>query len=153
MKGIDEIVREHPFFQGLDPDFCDLVCGCAKNMRFNAGEYLFQEGGAADMLYLIRHGRVALETHRPGQSPVCFQTVGEGDLVGLSWLVPPYRWSYDARALEVTRAIGMDATCLRNKCDADHSLGYEVMQRLVPILVNRLQATRWQVMDVYGTPG
>ncbi len=152
MKGIDEIVREHPFFRGLDASFCDLVCGCAKNVRFNAGEYLFQEGGTADMLYLIRHGRVALETTMPGKPPVCFQTLGEGDLVGLSWLVPPYRWSYDARALEVTRAIGMDATCLRNKCNADHSLGYEVMQRLVPILLNRLQATRWRVMDVYGTP-
>lgn len=150
MKGIEATVKEHPFFRGLDPGFCDLVCGCARNVRFDAGEYLFHEGGSADTLYLIRHGRVALEIAVPAGPPLRFQTLGEGDLVGVSWLVPPYRWAYDAHALELTRAIAMDADCLRGKCESDHDLGYEVMRRLMPVLISRLQATRMQVLDVYG---
>ena len=71
----------------------------------------------------------------------------------MSWLIPPYRWTYDAQALELMRAIAMDADCLRGKCEADHDLGYDLMKRFVPVLVERLQATRLQMLDVYGTPG
>lgn len=149
--GLDRIVREHPFFAGLDETFCDLVCGCAKNVRFEAGQYLFREGGPADQFYLLRHGRVALEVTAPGRGAVTFQTVTEGEVVGVSWLIPPYRWTYDARALDPVRAIAMDAACLRQKCEADHDLGYEMMKRFVPVLVQRLQATRLQILDVYGT--
>jgi CRP/FNR family transcriptional regulator, cyclic AMP receptor protein len=151
IQGLERIIREHPFFAGLDEAYCKLVCGCAKNVRFEAGQYLFHEGGPADVFYLVRHGRVALEVTAPGQGAVTFQTVGEGEIVGVSWLIPPYRWTYDARALELVRAIAMDATCLRQKCDADHDLGYEMMLRFVPVLVERLQATRLQILDVYGT--
>jgi CRP/FNR family cyclic AMP-dependent transcriptional regulator len=64
--------------------------------------------------------------------------------------VPPYRWTYDARALELVRAIAMDATCLRDKCEADHDLGYELMKRFMPVMVERLHSTRLQMLDVYG---
>ena len=77
-------------------------------------------------------------------------TVGEGEIVGVSWLIPPYRWTYDAKALDLVRAIGMDATCLRQKSEDDHDLGYEMMKRFVPVLVERLQTTRLQILDVYG---
>ena len=150
MEGLERIIREHPFFRDLDPRFVALVVGCARNVRFDAGEYLFREGGEADQFYLIRHGRVALEMVSPGGGAVTFQTLGEGELVGLSWFVPPYRWAYDARALELVRAVSLDAVCLRRKLDDDHDLGYEVMQRLVPVLIERLQGTRLQMLDVYG---
>ncbi len=149
-KSLERIIREHPFFAGLDEAFIELVCGCAKNVRFEAGQYLFHEGGPADQLYLIRHGRVALEMSAPGRGTLTIQTLGEGEIVGVSFLFPPYRWTSDARALDLVRAISMDATCLRNKCEADHSLGYEVMKRFVPVLVGRLQATRMQALDLYG---
>ncbi|MDX3966866.1 MAG: cyclic nucleotide-binding domain-containing protein [Bradyrhizobium sp.] len=152
MEGLERIVREHRFFAGLDDAFCKLVCGCAKNVRFEAGQYLFHEGEPADRFYLLRHGRVALEVTTPGRGAVRFQTVGEDEVVGVSWLIPPYRWTYDAKALELVRAIAMDATCLRQKCEADHDLGYEMMKRFVPVLVERLHATRLQILDVYGTP-
>jgi CRP/FNR family cyclic AMP-dependent transcriptional regulator len=152
IEGLERIVREHPFFAGLDPGFLTLVSGCAKNVRFAAGEYLVREGQPADQLYLIRHGRVALETSAPGRGAVTFGTVREGELVGVSWLVPPYRWAYDAKALELVRAVSIDAKCLRDKCEADHDLGYEMMKRFVPILVQRLHTTRLQILDVYGTP-
>ena len=114
------------------------------------GQYLFREDDPADWFYLIRHGRVALAVMMPGRGSITFQTVGVGEIVGVSWLVPPYRWTYDAKAIELTRAIAMDAGCLRGKCEQDHDLGYEVMKRFVPILVERLQATRLQILDVYG---
>lgn len=148
--GLDRIVKEHPFFSGLEHGFCDLVCGCARNVRFNAGEFLFHEGGPADEFYLLRQGRVGLQVVAPGRGPLTFQTVGVGELVGLSWLIPPYRWTFDARALELVRAIGIDAKCLRAKCEADHDLGYDLMQRLLPVLIDRLHATRMQILDVYG---
>jgi CRP/FNR family transcriptional regulator, cyclic AMP receptor protein len=152
MEGLERIVGEHPFFAGLQDAFLSLVYACAKNVRFEAGQYLFHEGEPADWFYLLRHGRVALEVTAPGRGVVAFQTITEGELVGLPWLIPPYRWTYDAKAMELTRAIAMDASCLRQKCEADHNLGYEMMKRFMPVLIQRLQATRLQILDVYGTP-
>lgn len=100
----------------------------------------------------VRHGRVALQISDPVRGEIVIQTLGESELVGASWLIPPYRWSHDAKALELVRAISIDAQCLRNKCEADHHLGYEMMKRFVPVLVERLQATRMQILDVYGAP-
>lgn len=153
MEGLERIVKEHPFFGGMHDTFCKLVCGCAKNVRFEAGQYLFHEGEPAEWFYLLRHGRVALQLTAPGRGAVTFQTVGEGEIVGVSWLIPPYRWTYDAKAIELARAIAIDATCLRQKCESNHDLGYEMMKRFMPILIQRLQATRLQILDVYGTRG
>ena len=152
MQSLQGIIKEHPFFAGLDEAFCELVCGCAKNVRFEAGQYLFHESEPADQLYLLRHGRVALQLAVPGQGAITFQTLDEGEIVGVSWLIPPYRWTYDAMALELTRAIALDAACLRRKCEDDHDLGYEMMKRFVPVLIERLHATRIQILDVYGKP-
>jgi CRP-like cAMP-binding protein len=152
IEGMEKIVREHRFFADLNDDTVKLLAGCARNVRFNAGEYLFHAGDPANEFYLLRHGRVALDVVAPGRGAVTFQTVGEGEIVGVSWLLPPYRWMHDARAIDLVRAIGMDAKCLRGKCDADHDLGYEMMLRFVPLLVSRLQATRMQLLDIYGTP-
>ena len=150
MEGLERFVREHPFFAGLEEEFLGLVCGCARNVVFQAGDYLFHEGAPADQFYLLRHGRVGLEITVPGRSAVTFQTLVAGEIVGVSWLFPPYRWTYDARALELTRAIALDAACLRGKCEQDHELGYDLMKRFVPVVVERLHATRMQILDVYG---
>lgn len=152
VRSLEQIVSEHQFFAGLDEAHCKLVCGCARNVRFEAGQYLFSEGAPADQFFLLRHGRVALELTAPGRQAMTFQTLREGEIVGVSWLIPPYRWTYDARALELVRAIAMDANCLRRKSEADHDFGYEMMKRFVPVLVERLHATQLQILDVYGTP-
>ena len=149
MEGLERIVREHPFFSGMKEEFLELISGCAKNVRFEAGQYLFHEGQPADQFYLLRSGRVALQISAPERT-LTVQTVGEDEIVGASWLVPPYRWGFDAKALELTRAIAMDAACLRGKCEGDHDLGYEMMKRFMPVLIQRLQATRLQILDVYG---
>lgn len=151
MEGLERIIKEQPFFAELSDDFAALVTGCAKNVRFEPGEYLYREGGEATEFFLIREGRVALEMAAPGRGAVTFMTVGEGDMVGVSWLIPPYRWIYDAHAQTRVRGISIDATCLRRKLEDDHDLGYEMMKRFVPVLVDRLHSTQLQILDVYGT--
>jgi CRP-like cAMP-binding protein len=150
METIGQILAKHPFFAEFQPEHVELVAGCARNCRFNAGEYLMREGDPADRFYLIRHGMVSLEVTTPGRPPVVVTTLREGEIVGASWLVPPYRSMFDARATELTRAIGINCTCLRAKCDADHDFGYEMMKGFLPVLTQRLQATRLQILDVYG---
>ena len=149
-ENLEQVLREHAFLDGLDQAACSLVCGCAEHVTFEAGSYLFREGQPADRLYLIRHGRVALEISVPERGALTFQTLGENEIIGVSWLVPPYRWAYDAKALELVRAIAIDAGCLRMECEKDHDFGYKLMMRFVPILIERLQATRFQILDVYG---
>ena len=152
MEGLENILLQHPFFQSLEKELAPVISGCARNRRFEANTYLFHEGDPADEFYLIREGTVALEISVPGQPSRVFLTAGEGELTGLSWLVPPFRWTFDARAVKRLRAIGIDARCLRTKCDADPRLGYEMMKRFAALLVQRLHATRLQLLDVYGRP-
>ena len=150
IEGLEKIVGGHALFAGLGTEFLELVAGCAKNVRFKTGEYLYHEGADSNEIFLIREGHVALELGAPGHGRMTFLTAGPDSVVGLAWLVPPYRWTYDARAQDDVRAISLDATCLRNKCDADPALGYEVMQRFMPTIVQRLHDTRMQLLDVYG---
>lgn len=127
-----------------------MLVGCAANVRFEAGQYIFREGEEAKTFYLLRHGRVALEMAVPGRGSLTIQTIREGDVLGWAWLFPPHRWHFDARAVELVRAIAMDGQCLRDKCEQDHSLGYELVKRFAQVIVERLQATRLQLLDVYG---
>jgi CRP/FNR family cyclic AMP-dependent transcriptional regulator len=149
---IDELLAGVGAFTGLDPSYLDLIAGCGTTTGFGAGDYLFREGEPADSFYVIRRGRIALEVFAPGRGQVILATLGPGELVGWSWLFPPYRWHFDGRAIEPVRALAFDAACLRGKCDADHSLGYELMQRFASSMLARLQATRLQLLDVYGKP-
>ncbi len=152
MKTLEPLLAEHPFFKGLEPRFIELLVGCASNMRFDAGKYLFREADEARHFYIVRHGRVALEIMAPGRRPLMIETLGEGDVLGWSWLIPPYHWYLNARAVELTRTFAFDAECLRQKCEADHDLGYELLKRFSATLVDRLQATRLQLLDLYGVP-
>jgi CRP/FNR family transcriptional regulator, cyclic AMP receptor protein len=150
MEGLDQIIGQHPFFVGLDDAFLRLVAGCGRNTRFEADQYLFHEGEPADRFYLLRHGSVALELSAPGRGRLTFLTAREGEIVGVSWLIPPYRWNYDARAAELVRAVAIDAACLRGKCEADHDLGYDMMKRFMPVLIQRLHSAQVQILDLYG---
>jgi len=149
MEGLERIIREHQFFAGMKEEHIDLLSGCAKNARFEAGQYLAHEGDTAKEFYLLRTGRVAIQIVAPERA-ITIQTVSANEIVGASWLVPPYRWGLNAQALELTRAIAVDAACLRAKCEDNHSLGYEMMKRFMPILSQRLQAARLQILDIYG---
>ena len=147
---LERVLAEHPLLKGCQPQYIQLLAGCASNVRFNAREVIFRHGEEADLFYLIRQGRVALEVPDSDGNPIIVQTLVEGDILGWSWAITPYRWHFDARAVELTRAIALDGKCLRDKCEVDHDLGYEVMRRVTQIMEHRLQATRLQLLDVYG---
>ncbi len=151
VHGLERLIADHPFFAGMAPEHCDLIGGCARNVRFDKGAYLFREGEPADEFFLIRHGRVGLEIMAPGRGPLRFLTVNAGEIAGVSWLVPPYRWIFEARALELTRALSIDGRCLRQKADENHDFGYEIMKRFLTMLVQRLHGAQLQLLDVYGT--
>jgi CRP-like cAMP-binding protein len=150
MELLDKILREHPFLQGLEERHLDLITGCAANAVFKKNEFLFHAGDAANLFYFIRKGRVVIETYIPQKGPIEIQTRGEGDVTGWSWLIPPYRWHFDARAVEKTRAIVLDGKCLREKMETDHDLGYALLKRFAVVIAERLEATRIQLLDIYG---
>ena len=148
-KTLEPILAQHPFLSDLKPGHIQLLNGCASNVRFNAGQFLFHEAEEANQFFIIRQGKVAIEIFFPARGAITIETIGEGDVLGWSWLVFPYQWRFDARAVEMTRAIALDGTCLRNKCEEDHDLGYELLKRFAHIIDRRLQATRLQLLDIY----
>lgn len=150
IKDIRDLLEEHPFFHGLSPDYIDFIAGCGRNVNFNSGDYIFHEGEDADTFYILREGHVALEIASSGHGPIIIQTVGKGDVLGWSWLYPPYKWFLDARTVETVRAVALDGKCLRDKCERDTGLGYELMKRFSYIITQRLQATRLQLLDIFG---
>ncbi|MGZ4490079.1 MAG: cyclic nucleotide-binding domain-containing protein [Nocardioidaceae bacterium] len=150
MRSLQELLMEHPFFAGLDDSTVSLLVGCAGNAHYRAGEYLFHEGEPADRFFVIRRGRVALDVHLPGQPEKVVDTVDEGDVVGWSWLVPPYRWFFDGRAVQEVSAVVVEAACLRAKCEEDPALGYALMQRVAGVMYQRLQSARVRLLDLYG---
>lgn len=150
MRTLDALIVESPVFSGLDAEQLELIAGCASNVVFSAGDRLFREGDPADVFFLVRHGLVALDAYVPNRGQVTVETVGGGEIVGWSWLLPPHRWHFSGRAVEDVRAVQFDGACLRRKCDDDPVLGYDLLTRFSQVLVSRLQATRLQLMDVYG---
>jgi len=147
---LEPLLRGHRFFAGLEPAYLSLLAGCAANEVFPADSFLFREGDPAETFYLIREGKLALEIAAPGRGALVVQTLGPGDVAGFSWLIAPHHWEFDGRAVERVLAVRMDGACLRGKCDADPRLGYELMRRFAGLSAARLQATRLQLLDVYG---
>ena len=150
MERIDDLIRRSRFFAGLQPEQLTLLAACGRNVQFAPGSLLLREGETADRFFLIRKGSLTIETYVPSRGPVTLQTLGEGEILGWSWLFPPYIYQFDARARAHVRATVFDAACLRGKCDADPALGYEFMKRLTQVVSNRLESTRRQLLDVYG---
>lgn len=149
IKGLEDLLAKHPRFKGMPGDFIKAVAGCGRNVVYRKGDYLFHEGDEADEIYMIREGLVSLEMDTPGAGPQTFLTETVGGVIGLTWLIPPFVWGFDARAREDTRAIAFDATCLRTKCEADPSLGFAVLKQFMPVIVERLHDTRVQMLDLY----
>lgn len=150
MQTREAILANHPFFKGLAEEYLALIAGCASNVVFKAGEYLFKEGEEASQFYILRHGKVAIEAYSPSRGPIVIYTHEAGDVVGWSWLFPPYHWHFSGRAVELTRLISLDAVCLRGKCEQDPLLGYEFLKRFSQKVVRSLDETRLQLIDLYA---
>ena len=150
MEPMTELIAESPLFAGLPPATIELAAGCARNVAFGAGTRILTEGETAATFYLIRRGRVALQVRRPTGKPIVIETIGPKGILGLSWLVAPHRWQFDGVALEPVGAVAIDGACLRSKADDDPTFGYGLLQRISEVLLERLQATRTRILDIYG---
>ena len=153
VEQLDAVLGRIAFFEGMDPDALALIAGCGSNVGFDAGATLVREGEQADTFFVVRRGIVAIELHAPPRGRMTIETIEAGDVFGWSWLFPPHRWHFDARAVTGVRATAFDGACLRGKCDADPALGYELMKRFARVFSGRLASTRLRLLDVYGDGG
>lgn len=151
-KPSPETWKAHPFLQGLDAGLLAPLAACAMPTEFKAGELIFREGEMANRFYLIIEGRVQLEAEATDRPGVLVDYIGEGDVLGWSWLFPPYTWNFTARAVEQVKAIFFYGTWLREQCEADRVLGYELMKRTTAVVIRRLQAARQQLVRTPVTP-
>ncbi len=147
---LEPYLAEHPFLKGMNSHHVELITGCAENRRYNPGEFLYREGDEATHFYFIRHGRLAQEILRPQKGGIVIQTSGPGDVLGWAWLFPPHFRNLDCRAVELTRVLALDGVCLREKCEQDHELGYEIMKRFAHLMEQELESMRLRLLDIYG---
>jgi len=145
------LVAKYPLVEGLPPSALEYLESCASDVEFAAGKAILTEGAKAGALYLLTSGKVALSAHAPGRGHILVQTLGPGEVLGLSWLFPPYQWRFDARATEPVRAVAFDVARLRAKLDEDPVFGYALLRRITPVVLERLQQTRVRLLDLYSS--
>ena len=142
-------VALHPFLAGMNRTQLALLKDCAMATHFKTGETILGEGEFAHGCYLIETGKVVLESRGSFGEPLVIETIGPGDLLGWSWMFPPYVWQFTARAVEPATALFFYGTILREDCEKDHSLGYELLKRISAVMVKRLQAARKQMLCLH----
>jgi len=150
MKTIEDLLKEHQFFQGLSPEYIKIIAGCGSNVVFKKDEFVAREGEEANQFFIIREGKIAIDILTAEQGPMIIQTVQNGEIFGWSWIIEPHFWRFDARAVETTHAIALDGKCLRGKCEKDTKLGYDLLKRFSGVLAKRLEMARLQLLDMYG---
>jgi CRP/FNR family cyclic AMP-dependent transcriptional regulator len=138
----------HPYLHGMSGDQLAVLAQAAREVKFPARHRLCEDGGHASRFWLIRSGGVALDVNVPGQGRTMIETIGIGELLGWSWLFPPFTWAFGAVTLGPVQAFEFDGRAVRAYCEADPALGYEITHRLVRVVANRLQATRIRLISV-----
>jgi CRP/FNR family transcriptional regulator, cyclic AMP receptor protein len=146
---LDTLRERSTLLQALTNTEVALFESAASGLRLSAGEVLFEEQGPADVFYVVVDGRIGLELTSPGKEPIVIQTLGAGDLVGVSWLFPPHRWNWRARAIVDSELAAFDATIVRAELARNRDLALEVLSVVAGEVVQRLQRTRVQLLDLY----
>ncbi|HET9240115.1 MAG TPA: cyclic nucleotide-binding domain-containing protein [Oligoflexus sp.] len=151
MKNLTDTISSFEFFQGLPQYALEILSGCAQRQDWPVHSYLAEEGSRADYFYAVEDGRLSIELHRPGLGRHVIQTLGRGQVAGWSWLFPPHLWTFDIRALSPVRVLAFQGDCLLKLCSEHPEVGYIMMRRLAHVIAKRLQATRLQLLDIYGS--
>lgn len=150
IRSIKELLLESPVFRDFDDDHLSLLANCSEIVRFNENDFLLIEGEKADYCYLLLSGSVAIESHFPGRAALIVSKVATHGIVGFSWLFPPYRNQFDARAEMSISAIRLHGNCLRSVIESDHELGYQLLNVFSAIMLQRMQSARRQMLDIFG---
>jgi CRP-like cAMP-binding protein len=150
---IEEYLSTHAFFNGLDGGFMKFLSNSATELRIKTGDVLFQQGEHADKFYLLRHGQVSVQVPALMGPALEIQTLGEDQILGWSWLIPPYRWSFHARAMEDSDLFEFDGSAILTRCEEDPKFGYELFKLFAVLMSERLDAARQKMMDQWNPPG
>jgi CRP-like cAMP-binding protein len=139
---------QHTFLSGMSIRHLEKLAPFTKERTMIPGQLLAVEGEPAANFFLIESGRISVEINSQHRGRMQLQRAGRGEIVGWSWLTPPYRWQFDARIIEKGQVLAIDAKCLRLECERDHDLGYELLKRLAAVISSRLHATRREVPEL-----
>lgn len=152
-SSIEDYLSGHAFFSGLDGSFVKFLSSVATERQIKKGDVLFQQGKRADKFYLLRHGQVSVQVPALMGPVLEIQNLGEDQVLGWSWLIPPYRWSFQARAMEDSELLEFDGSAILAHCEEDPHFGYELLKRFASLMSERLDAARQKMMDQWNPPG
>jgi CRP/FNR family transcriptional regulator, cyclic AMP receptor protein len=150
MDNFESVLAEHPFFCGISEDFIPDLAIHADLATFETGDLLFKEGAVADKFYLIIKGKVAVYSVASNNDAITIQTLGDGEILGWSWITKPYLYKFSAVAIAQTEVVVLNAKEVRIECELDAELGYELMKLMVHAVSVRLEQTRLQLLDTYA---
>jgi CRP-like cAMP-binding protein len=145
----DRVLR-HPFFVDIDPTLVHAMVSKAEERSYDVGEMLVREGKAAEEFFLVLEGKIALEIGGGDRPGLTVETIEKGEILGWSWLVAPYRWRFDARAAKPTKVIALNAAAARYALAAYPAFGYHFLMKFLPVVADRLENTRVQLLDIHG---
>lgn len=147
-----KLLGSQPFLNGMPEKYIPMIADCAELKSFAEGDYLLRQNQPAQYFYLLLQGHVSLRTHIPPKGIIPVETLGPSAALGWSWLVAPYKWYFDAIAVDAAETILVHTPCILGKIENDKEFGFEMYQRFTEVIVNRLQGTRMQLMDIYAKP-
>ncbi|MFO1432009.1 MAG: cyclic nucleotide-binding domain-containing protein [Candidatus Competibacteraceae bacterium] len=150
---IEQYLSSLAFFAGLRPEVIEFLARCAGEQQIQPGEVLFRQGEHAHHFYLVRNGRVAIEIPAITGPMLQVQSLGADHILGWSWLIPPYKWNFQARAEVPTTVLAFDGDTVRARCEAEANFGYPLLKRFVTLMAERLEVARQKMMDQWNPPG
>lgn len=153
MPSTQEYLAAHEFFAGLNDDFLQLLGEHATEKKYPAGEVLFQQGKSADKFYLVREGEISVQVPALVGPALELQVLGENQILGWSWLIPPFRWHFLARASTDVVLLEFDGKAILQQCEQNPKFGYELFKRFTEMMSERLSAARQKMMDQWNPPG
>ena len=152
-QSIEDYLSTHTFFSGLDDSFVKFLSNSATGLQIKKGEVLFKQGTHADKFYLLRNGQVSVQVPALMGPSLEMQSLGEDQILGWSWLIPPYRWNFMARAVEDSELLEFDGNAILARCEEDPKFGYELFKCFAALMSERLNAARQKMMDQWDPPG
>ena len=152
-QSIEDYLSTHTFFSGLNDNFMKFLLNATTELQIKRGEVLFQQGGRADKFFLLRNGQVSIQVPALEGPALDIQTLGENQILGWSWLIPPYRWNFLARAVEDSDLLEFDGNVILARCEEDSEFGYELFKRFASLMSERLDAARQKMMSQWDPPG
>ena len=150
---IEKYLSTHEFFSGLSPEFIGFLARCASEQQIEPGQVLFQQGERAHRFYLIRNGSISIEVPAITGPTLKVQSLGASQILGWSWLIPPYKWSFQAKAEAQTALFAFDGDAVLARCEEEPKFGYALLKRFASLMAERLGVARQRMMDQWNPPG